>query len=330
VGLGAMRTRGAAPDGRGRDEAGSTIGGCLPQLENRNDATLAPVAPLGSTSEIVDALWPLLGRRVADRAGAAVELLDDLLHGFGRVHRHDHELRVGDRVLNDDREILPRVARASSLGLAITLGNRRIASCSVLDAGTAHEVGGYADAMLVDTVLRKRESFRGTIETHGRRYVVACRPLYPTTGHEGGPLGMLEAYQDVTGYRELIETALRQRLGGQGHSALDEQADRMDAITHFIDDVARRLQLLALNGNIIAAQAGDHGRAFRVVCRELSSLADQSKEAVGEVRRLTFEIGLASTQGDGPEDANDADGADGSAFHAGPSDEHAPTPVSEA
>lgn len=60
----------------------------------------------------------------------------------------------------------------------------------------------------------------------------------------------------------------------------------------FIDDVARRLQLLALNGNIIAAQAGDHGRAFRVVCRELSSLAEQSKDAVSEVRKLTLEMGM--------------------------------------
>jgi methyl-accepting chemotaxis protein len=66
----------------------------------------------------------------------------------------------------------------------------------------------------------------------------------------------------------------------------------MDAVTRFIDDVARRLQLLALNGNIIAAQAGDHGRAFRVVCRELSSLADQSKDAVADVRRLSEEMGL--------------------------------------
>ena len=37
-----------------------------------------------------------------------------------------------------------------------------------------------------------------------------------------------------------------------------------------------------------------HGRAFRVVCRELSSLAEQSKEAVAEVRKLTREMGLDS------------------------------------
>lgn len=248
---------------------------------------------LGSTHEIVDALWPVIVRRVADRAAAAVDLLDEMLHGFGRVQRHEQELRVGERVLNDDRELLPRVARASSLGLSLYLGNRRIASFSVLDAGPAHDIGGYADAMLVDTVLRKRETFRGTIDAYGRKYVVACRPLFASAGSDYGPLGMIEAYQDVSGYQELLEGTLRQRLEGDGHSQSEEQSDRMESVMHFIDDVARRLQLLALNGNIIAAQAGDHGRAFRVVCRELSSLADQSKEAVAEVRRLTLDISLS-------------------------------------
>src|SRR5690606_25312334 len=117
----------------------------------------------------------------------------------------------------------------------------------------------------------------------------------------------------------------RQRLEGDGHSQSEEQSDRMESVMHFIDDVARRLQLLALNGNIIAAQAGDHGRAFRVVCRERSSLAEQSKDAVADVRRLTEDMGLAvgkpaSSPGDAP--ANDA--ADANAGGATPA--HAPDP----
>jgi hypothetical protein len=255
------------------------------------------VAAVGSTNEIVDALWPLVAKRVADRAAAAVDLFDEMLHGLGRVQRHGHELRAGDRVLNDDHDLLSRIARTSSLGMSLYLGNRRIASFSVLDAGPAHDIGGYADAMLVDVVLRRRETFRGTIEAYGQRHVVACRPLFATVGSDHGPLGMIEAFQVVSGYRDLLEGTLRQQLGAERQSALEEQGDRMASVMQFIDDVARRLQLLALNGNIIAAQAGDHGRAFRVVCRELSSLADQSKEAVAEVRRLTVDIGLSPDEG---------------------------------
>ena len=248
-----------------------------------------------SVNEVIDSLWPLVTRRVAERATAAVDLVEELLRGYGRIQRREHELRAGDRVLNNDRELLPRVSRATSLGLSIYLGNRRIASFAVLDAGSAHEIGGYADAKLVDKVLRGRETFRGELDIAGRRHVVACRPLVAGGASEDyGALGMIEAYQDLEAFQEVLATALREGLAGSGQSATEQQADRMEAVMLFIDDVARRLQLLALNGNIIAAQAGDHGRAFRVVCRELSSLADQSKDAVAEVRKLTLEMGMVN------------------------------------
>ena len=73
---------------------------------------------------------------------------------------------------------------------------------------------------------------------------------------------------------------------------------RSEAIISFIDDIARRLQLLALNGNIIAAQAGDHGRSFRVVCRELGALADQAKGTAGDVRKLVVAMGLETASDD--------------------------------
>lgn len=249
------------------------------------------MADLPAENLIFDAVWSIVTRRISERAAATVDMLDDLLHGLGPIARRDHELVAGDRVLNDDRQMLPRVSRATGLGLAVYLGNRRIAAFSSLDSGDAPEPGGYADAVIVETVLRKREPYRGTIERAGRQVVLACRPLFASNKPEDyGPIGMLEAFQDQDTFREMLSSGLRRELDADVRGATERQADRMETVMHFIDDVARRLQLLALNGNIIAAQAGDHGRAFRVVCRELSSLADQSKEAVAEVRRLTDDI----------------------------------------
>ncbi|MEM9455772.1 MAG: methyl-accepting chemotaxis protein [Myxococcota bacterium] len=250
-----------------------------------------------SDSQVHDAVWRVVTRRMGERATAAVEMLDDLLHSHGQLRRRDQELLAGDRVLNHDRDLLPRMARATSLGLSLYLGNRRIASSSVLDAGDAMEVGGFADASVVDAVLRRREVFRGVIDVAGRHHIVAARPLYATDAPDDyGPIGMVEAFQDEDSFRETLMTSLREKAGTDNRSELEIQAERMDRVMHFIDDVARRLQLLALNGNIIAAQAGDHGRAFRVVCRELSSLAEQAKDNVAEVRALTREMGLGTEQ----------------------------------
>lgn len=242
-------------------------------------------------TRIFESVWEVAQRRVFDRAVATTELLDETLRALGPIRRRDQDLCAGDRVLNDDRQILPRISRATSLGLAIYLGNRRVASWSVLDAGEAPPVGGYADAVVVETVLRRREVFRGVLERGGRQTVVACRPIYARDhSDEYGPLGMLEAFQDESTFRDMIAGSLRDTLDGDPRAPGGLKEDRVEGILHFIDDVARRLQLLALNGNIIAAQAGDHGRAFRVVCRELSSLADQAKETVGEVRELAEEV----------------------------------------
>ena len=250
---------------------------------------------------VMESVWQTVSRRVLERAVAAVELLEMLVHAQGRVVRREQELWAGHTVLNYDRELLPRVARASSMGVSIYLGNRRIATFGTLDAGPTPEVGAYAEATLVDVVLRRRQSFRGALETQNRRCLVAARPLYATDKpEEYGPIGILEAYQDEHTMRDMLEGSWRDRAGDDPQAMRrQQQLDRMAAVMRFIDDIARRLQLLALNGNIIAAQAGDHGRAFRVVCRELGSLAEQSKEAVAEVRRVTQDLAPSSPADDG-------------------------------
>jgi hypothetical protein len=228
-----------------------------------------------------------LAQRTSERANAAVELLEMLIHAQGRVVRRDQELWAGHTVLNYDRELLPRVCRATGLGLSVYLGNRRIATHTSLDAGPAPEVGAYADPEFVDIVLRRRQPFRGTLEVAGRPLLVAARPLFATDKpEEYGPVGILEAFHDLANLRTRPSVAADEPML-EPDAPGEIPAARLEAMTGFLDEVARRLQLLALNGNIIAAQAGDHGRAFRVVCRELSSLADQSKEVVGEARRTT-------------------------------------------
>jgi hypothetical protein len=250
-------------------------------------------------NRIFESVWDVAQRRVFDRAIATTELIDDSLRAHGPIRRRDQDLCAGDRVINDDRQILPRIARATSLGLAVYLGNRRVASASVLDAGEAPPVGGYADAVVVEAVLRRREMYRGVLDRGGRPTLIACRPLYARdTSDEYGPLGMIEAYQDMETFRDMIVASLRTGLDAEARSTTVVQADRVEGILRFIDDVARRLQLLALNGNIIAAQAGDHGRAFRVVCRELSSLADQAKDTVAEVRELADAVRGAGSSDD--------------------------------
>lgn len=255
------------------------------------------VSHAGDTHQILEPVWQIIQRRIADRAAAITELAERMIHALGPVQRDDSELRAGNQLLNDDRQILPMLARASSLGLSLYLGNKRIAAAGVLDSGEVPALGGYANAVLVDTVLRRREAFRGTIDDSDNRYLVACRPLYASARpDEHGPLGMIEACLHVDAFMGSLRTA----LGQQSHDPRSGRDDeRLLALVQFVDDTARRLQLLALNGNIIAAQAGTHGSAFRVVCRELGTLAERSKGAVAGFEKALGES-RANRAGHGP------------------------------
>jgi hypothetical protein len=243
-------------------------------------------------SQIFGAVWSVIRRRALDRGVAATELCDHVLRSAGKLHRAEGKLRAGTTVLDQDNTLLPMLARATSLGFSLYLGNRRIASVSVMGAGKPGDIGAYADAELIDIVLRKREIFKGTVQRHGQSVLSITRPLYLGDGpDETGPIGMIEAFQNEQAFYESLAHAAR--VGAEQRSqAQEEAADGMESVIHFLDDVARRLQLLALNGNIIASQAGEYGRAFRVVCRELGQLADRAKGTVTAVRKLITTMGL--------------------------------------
>ena len=84
----------------------------------------------------------------------------------------------------------------------------------------------------------------------------------------------MNAIQDATDAARTVIHGLGARTGEIGK------------ILNVIEDVADETNLLALNAAIIAAQSGEHGRAFSVVADEIKDLADKviaSTKEIGEV-----------------------------------------------
>lgn len=66
-----------------------------------------------------------------------------------------------------------------------------------------------------------------------------------------------------------------------------QKVKEIDTLTEEILSISSQTNLLALNASIEASRAGEAGRGFAVVADEIRQLADHSKNAVDQIRRVT-------------------------------------------
>lgn len=102
--------------------------------------------------------------------------------------------------------------------------------------------------------------------------------------------------------RKSVEEALhvmhriREQMGSIAESIvqLSEQSHAIGQIIATVNDLAEQSNLLAVNAAIEAARAGEQGKSFGVVAHEIRSLAEQSKQATGQVRTILGDIQKAT------------------------------------
>ncbi len=76
--------------------------------------------------------------------------------------------------------------------------------------------------------------------------------------------------------------------GDLEHAITDSQRVReIDTLTEEILAISSQTNLLALNASIEASRAGEAGKGFAVVAEEIRQLADNSKQAVDKIRKVT-------------------------------------------
>src|SRR5499427_4541418 len=89
-----------------------------------------------------------------------------------------------------------------------------------------------------------------------------------------------ETAESMSKIKEAIDAAT-ETITRLGH-----RSDEIGDITHVINEIADRTNLLALNAAILAAQAGAQGRGFRIVADEIKELSERTSASTREIDDL--------------------------------------------
>jgi methyl-accepting chemotaxis protein len=105
------------------------------------------------------------------------------------------------------------------------------------------------------------------------------------------------AQVSLAGRKSVEETVegmnrIRQQMEAIAESTvqLSEQSQAIGEIVDTVNDLAEQSNLLAVNAAIEAAKAGEQGKGFAVVAQEVKTLAEQSKQATAQVRKILSDI----------------------------------------
>jgi methyl-accepting chemotaxis protein len=89
---------------------------------------------------------------------------------------------------------------------------------------------------------------------------------------------------------------IREQMRGIAESIikLSEQGQAIGDIVTSVNDLAEQSNILAVNAAIEAAKAGDYGKGFTVVAKEIRNHAEQSKQATSKVRSILIDTQKAT------------------------------------
>ncbi|MEG4205959.1 methyl-accepting chemotaxis protein [Microcoleus sp. Pol7_A1] len=85
---------------------------------------------------------------------------------------------------------------------------------------------------------------------------------------------------------------LTEKVGGIAEQVLhlSQQTNQIANITNLVSDLANQTNMLAINATVEAVRAGEQGKGFGVVAREIRRLADQSKKSAAQINDLVNDI----------------------------------------
>lgn len=206
-------------------------------------------------------------------------LVDSFRTMTSRLREQHHKILDGMQLLrNQADEVMSGVP-------VLTLSSANIlASASQL----AHSAAQTASAVAETTTTV--EEVRQTAKlSNDKAQAVSAKAMEVEQTAHAGQRATKDACIGIKHIREQMDSI------ADGMIQLSEQTQAIGQILATVDDIAAQSNILAVNAAIEACKAGEQGKGFTVVAREVRNLAEQSRQATGQVRKILADIQKATS-----------------------------------
>ena len=159
------------------------------------------------------------------------------------------------------------------------------ASTEILAAVSQQVTGANEQSAAISQTTTTIEEVKAVVEQNAHKAQgVATQAQQTRTISQAGQQALTETLTGMNHIKAKVNDIAHNIL------SLSERTQQITEITGSISEIAAQSNLLALNASVEAARAGERGKGFSVVAVEMRNLAEQSKQAAGQIKTILEEI----------------------------------------